>query len=245
MLSIEYNYDRWKLQELIKSVKIIPSEIKPCPIVLVADCTFFSRNDGICIFYAANLKKVISYTPIITESKLIYNKMKEKIEYQGFTIETVVLDGRVGIKNVFKKIPIQMCQFHQLAIIRRYITNNPRLEASKELKKIVNTLCRSSKKNFVDKFEQWCSNWENFLKEKTYKENGKWHYKHRRLRSAKRSIKANITYLFIYLKYPDLNIPNTTNSVESINAKIKELLRVHRGFGRNLKDKIIAEILCR
>ena len=127
-LSIEYNYDRWKLQQLLKSVKVEKSKLQPCPIILIADCTFFSRNEGLCIFYAWNLKKVILYNQITSESKKIYLKMKNEIESQGFSITAVVLDGRTGIRSVFKNIPIQMCQFHKLAILRRYLTNNPRLE---------------------------------------------------------------------------------------------------------------------
>ena len=242
-LSIEYHYDRWKLQQLLKSIKIEKPKLLPCPIILIADCTFFSRNEGLCIFYAWNLKKVILYNQITSESKNIYLKMKDEIESQGFIIKAVVLDGRIGIKSVFKNIPIQMCQFHQLAILRRYLTNNPRLESSKELKNLCRKLCVLSKDSFVKKFEEWCVKWDSFLKEKTFNDDGSWHYTHRRLRSAKRSIKSNIPYLFTYLEYPKMNIPNTTNSVESINAKIKELLRVHRGFGKIIKSKIIAEIL--
>jgi hypothetical protein len=47
----------------------------------------------------------------------------------------------------------------------------------------------------------------------------------------------------IYEKYPELNIPNTTNSLDGCFAYLKELVRVHRGSRRDLKDKIIEEIL--
>jgi hypothetical protein len=41
----------------------------------------------------------------------------------------------------------------------------------------------------------------------------------------------------------DLNIPNTTNSLDGCFAYLKELVRVHRGSRRELKIKIIEEIL--
>jgi len=211
--------------------------------VLVADCTFFKRNNGLCIFYAPKIKKVIAYSHIQTESKLVYMALKQKIEEQGFKILAVVIDGRSGIKNVFKGIPIQMCQFHQLSILRRYLTSNPRLEASKELKMICKNLCNDTKKEFEEKFKIWNNKWFDFLNEKTFNENGKWHYTHRRLRSSRRSIQTHIPNLFTYLEYPDLIIPNTTNHVESINSKIKEFTRIHRGFNMDLKHKIIKEIL--
>ena len=120
---------------------------------------------------------------------------------------------------------------------------NPRLEAGKELKQICKNLCRINKEDFVLKLTNWSVKWDKFLKEKTYSENGKWFYTHKKLRSAKRSLFTNMPYLFTYQDYPDLGIPNTTNSVESINAKLKDLTKVHREFNANLKHKIIDKIL--
>ncbi len=88
------------------------------------------------IFYAPTIKKVIAHSFIKTETSLEYMKLKQKVEIWGFTILGIVLDGRKGIQKVFNNIPIQMCQFHQLMILRRYLTMNPRLEPEKELKQI-------------------------------------------------------------------------------------------------------------
>jgi hypothetical protein len=48
-----------------------------------------------------------------------------------------------------------MCQFHQVAIIRRYITNNPKLEAGKELKQLSKMLTRADKESFISAFDSW------------------------------------------------------------------------------------------
>ncbi len=217
--------------------------MNPVPIILVADTTFFRRNEGVCIFYATNIKKVIARSIVKSETSFEYRKLKLQIENLGFTIQAVVIDGRKGIKEVFRDIPIQMCQFHQLMILRRYLTMNPRLEAAKELKQICKNLCKIKENEFVVKFNNWNVKWYEFLKEKTFNENGKWFYTHKRLRSARRSLITNIPYLFTYQNYSKLNIPNTTNCVESINSKLKELTKIHRGFNIDLKCKIIDEIL--
>ena len=47
-----------------------------------------------------------------------------------------------------------MCQFHQLSIVKRYLTQNPELEASIELLNIVKQLCSTDKESFVGMFEQ-------------------------------------------------------------------------------------------
>jgi len=54
-----------------------------------------------------------------------------------FKILAIVCDGRKTLINSFKNIPVQMCQFHQVAIIGRYNTENPELPASIELKELM------------------------------------------------------------------------------------------------------------
>jgi len=63
------------------------------------------------------------------------------------------------------------------------------------------------------------------------------------LRSAYRSLKTNLPYLFTYLEYPDLDIPNTTNSLEGTFSNLKTKLRIHSGIKEWRKRKIIDEIL--
>jgi hypothetical protein len=90
----------------------------------------------------------------------------------------------------------------------------------------------------------WYDRWSSFLKERTVDPaTGRWHYTHKRLRSAYRSLKLNLPFLFTYQKYPELNIPNTTNSLDGCFAYLKELVRVHRGSSKSLRNKIIEEIL--
>ncbi|MCD6176702.1 MAG: hypothetical protein J7K29_02580, partial [Candidatus Cloacimonetes bacterium] len=86
----------------------------------------------------------------------------------GWDILGIACDGRRGIFSSFDKIPIQMCQRHQAAIIRRYITKNPRLEAGKELNQIILALTKSQKNEFIQALDQWHNKWRTFLLEKTY-----------------------------------------------------------------------------
>ena len=51
------------------------------------------------------------------------------------------------------------------------------------------------------------------MKEKSYNDEGKWRYVHDKTRSAYNSLKRNLPYLFTY-KNNNLDIPNTTNSIE-------------------------------
>ncbi|MDO9399332.1 MAG: hypothetical protein Q7T79_01415, partial [bacterium] len=181
---------------------------------------------------------------LTTENQEVYRQAKNKIEQQGFTLKAVVLNGKKGIKDVFRNIPMQMCQFHQVAIINRYLTRKPKLEASKELMTIALSLTITNEKEFTILLENWNDKWNNFLKEKTVNtETKKWVYTHKRIRSAFRSLQTNLPYLFTYQKYPELKIPNTTNSLDGTFSYFKTLLRIHRGMKKEKRYKVICEIL--
>jgi hypothetical protein len=59
-----------------------------------------------------------------------------------------------------------MCNFHQVAIIRRYITKNPILKANKEIKKLTELLVHTDRETFTYYLELYCEYYSNFLKEK-------------------------------------------------------------------------------
>lgn len=195
---------------------------------------------------APHLKKNLYVREVQTESTDVYRQGRTVLEKQGYLLKAIVLDGRPGVRQIFSDIPVQMCHFHQKQIITRYLTNNPKLPASRELKIVVRTLCETNENDFVAALDAWHMQWSVFLKERTIDPvTRKWHYTHKRLRSAYRSLRLNLPYLFTYQKYPDLNIPNTTNSLDGCFAYLKELLRVHRGSTKSLKYKIIEEVLGR
>jgi hypothetical protein len=216
----------------------------PQPIVAIADVTFFKRDFGICVIRDPLLKKNLYIQEVQSESVDAYRQGRIDLEQRGYTIQAIILDGRPGVRQLFSDVPIQMCHFHQKQIITRYLTNNPKLEAGIELKKIMATLCQTNEQDFTDALNNWHQKWLAFLKERTIDPlTGKWFYTHKRLRSAYRSLKTNLPYLFTYRKYPKLNIPNTTNSLDGCFAYLKELVRVHRGINKTLKIKIIQDIL--
>ena len=210
----------------------------------MADATFFGRACGFLIYRIPELKKNVYFTSIMYESIYEYQKGRVKVQNLGFTIRAITLDGRPGVRGLFSDIPVQMCHFHQKKIIRGYLTGNPKLEAGIELKAIVDTLTYTTEKRFTTQFFSWCNRWDSFLKERTTDPTTKkWCYTHKRVRSARRSIKNNLPYLFTYLRYPELNIPNTTNSLEGSFSFLKEKTNMHRGFTKGLRDKIIEHIL--
>jgi len=62
----------------------------------------------------------------------------------------------------------------------------------------------------------------------------------RNIRSAYRSLKRFLPYLFTYQKYPNLDIPNTTNLLDGgCFSPLKDKLKVHRGTSKEIKRKMI------
>jgi len=216
----------------------------PQSIIAVIDTTFFTRSYGVSVFREPNLKKNLIWKEVRSETSGQYLQLRNNLEMRGFVLKAVILDGKRGVRQVFSNIPVQMCQFHQVAIVIRYLTRKPQLMASKELKIIVLKLTKLNESEFKKILDDWQNRWREFLKEKTNNPiTGKWHYTHKRLRSAHRSLKTNLPFLFTYQKYPELHIPNTCNSLDGSFTTLKNLLRIHRGMNRNNRYKMICQIL--
>ena len=107
-------------------------------------------------------------------------------------------------------MPLQHCLFHQKAAITRYLTGSPKTECGRELKALASVLSTTSRTGFEAKFKALKHRYADFLKERN--ENGQ--FRHRRLRSAFRSIDRNMPDLFTWQENPELGIDNTTNTCE-------------------------------
>ena len=197
------------------------------------------------LFRAENLRTNLYWFPIFYETIADYISGIDYLERNGWQIRAVVCDGRQGVKDALStRYPIQMCQFHQLAIVTRHLTRNPILPASIELRALSLSLTQTDEVTFSQKLNTWHLKWENFLKEKTVNlETKRWFYTHRRLRAAYRSLRTNSPFLFTYQKYPKLNIPNTANSLEGSISHLRDKLRAHRGLKLTQRFKITGELL--
>jgi hypothetical protein len=190
------------------------------------------------------LKTNLGWSWIREETKEAYASLRKEIEAKGFRLKAVVLDGRQGIPSVFKGIPVQICQFHQLQIVRRKLTLRPKTQAGVELLHLGLNITKYTETSFKLELDIWENRHKDFLEEKTYCSFcKKFHYTHKRVRSARFSLRKNLPFLFTYEKYPELNIPNTTNSLDGYWSRLKNLLGAHRGKSKERIRKITEEIL--
>jgi hypothetical protein len=239
-LAKSYKCSKRTIQRKLNSHSICIPKKAPRNVILLMDTTYWRRGFGVMLFKDAITKENLLKYYVKTETNALYRKGIEELKSQGFTIDAIVCDGRRGLIQSFGGIPVQMCQFHQVAIIRRYITKNPRLAASIELKEVVSLLKHTDKESFEGALNDWFSDWESFLKERTINiGTGKSHYTHKRLRSAYRSLKTNLPWLFTWYDNIDMKIPNTTNAIDGHFANLKTKLRNHNGLSLSNKIKFI------
>lgn len=190
-------------------------------------------------------KKNLYWKYVKHETLAEYISGIDELKKRGWKIKAIVCDGKRGLFTVYCQTPVQMCHFHQMAIVTRYITKKPKLPAAQELKTLMAILPQTDKESFEGGLNDWGFKWQNFMNEKTFSTQSKrkWHYTHKRLRSAYHSLKHNLPYLFTFYDYPKLGIPNTTNSLEGTFSNLKTKLRVHAGLKGKRKKKFIDQIL--
>lgn len=217
---------------------------KASSVIVLMDTTYWGRNFGVMLFKDATSGRNLLKTYVKYETNLLYSQGIAVLKANGFTIQAIVCDGRKGLVQAFKDIPVQMCQFHQSAIIRRYLTKKPKLVAAQELLTVVDLMKMTDKESFEGALGMWIEKWQDFLDERTTSpETGKTFYTHKRLRSAYRSLKYNLPWLFTWYNHPELNIPNTTNAIDGHFADLKNKLRNHNGLSLKRKMKFIDEFL--
>lgn len=196
------------------------------------------------MFRSQSLKKNIYWKEVNKETPHEYLEGRRFIESQGYKIQAVVIDGKKGVKEAFKDIPVQLCQFHQMKTVTRYLTRKPELESGKQLRKIMLSLAISTEKNFVMDLNNWYTEWGDFINQKTKnEETGRWFYTHSRVRSAYMSMRNNIGYLFTFERYPEFEIPNTTNSLDGMFSHLKKRINIHRGLRQDRRYKLIQAYL--
>lgn len=205
------------------------------------DTTYFGRGFGVMVFKDSITGQSLYKQYVKAETNALYLLGIEEIARRGIHIQSIICDGRKGLFQLFGNIPMQYCQFHQVKTIRTYLTKNPKMQASKELWELTLMLASTDKESFTGGLNDWYNKWNEFLNERKIDEKGKKRYIHKKLRSAYRSLKTNLPWLFTWYDNLSLNIPNTTNAIDGHFADLKNKLRNHNGLSIARKKKFMDE----
>jgi ribosomal protein L37AE/L43A len=247
-LSKKYEKSHKTLRKYFDGYAAVTGELKPInkPVVLILDATFFGRGYGILL--ARTPLKVLIWKEIVSETIQVYASFLDDLEAAGYTFSGFVIDGRRGVRKLlerrFPQASIQFCQFHQIQIVKRYIPKRAKTEAARSLRRIALRIARISRVEFEQSLDDWHLLYENFLNEKSPSEGRRtWCYTHGRLRSAYRSLRTNLPYLFTCQNKPNLKMPNTTNHCDGLFSHIKQKILIHRGISKRRRKKMIDYLL--
>ena len=144
-LSEKYSCSIKTVQRRLDQISVYLKKKNPRKIIELTDTTYWGRFFGLMLFKDAITKENLLKYYVKSETNALYIQGIEELKTQGFEVIAIVCDGRKGLISSFKVIPVQMCQFHQSAIIRRYLTKKPKLKVAQELMEVVDLLTKTDK----------------------------------------------------------------------------------------------------
>ena len=224
----------------IHSTRIISKDKE---VVVLMDTTYWGRDFGVVMLYDCYRKKLL-WRKFIHRKEVVADYLEgiAWLEKYHFKIYGIVCDGLKGLAKSLGRYKVQYCQFHQVKTVCSYLTQKPKTEAGKELRKIALLLCHTDKESFEGRLNEWYSKWGEWIKERSFDpQSQRNRYTHRKVRAAYFSLKRNMQYLWTFYDYPETCLPNTNNALEAVNTDLKTKLRVHNGLNRRNRMIVIDE----
>lgn len=245
-LAVKYGVSERTIVRDLADMHYVQKISKDKHVVIQMDTTYWGRGFGLMAIKDAFRNKILWHKYVRYETVADYLEGVEWLRRKGFVIYGAVIDGIRGLAGALCPYPVQLCQFHQMLIIRRYLTRTPELEASRALLFLVNGMTKTDKESFMGALEQWHERYREVLNERIHDRRMKTPpYMRPKLRSAYLSLKRNMRWLWTFYDNPQLHIPNTNNGLEGIFSDIKSKVRVHSGLTGEHRKKLIDEYLFR
>ena len=247
-LAAKYKVSERTIRRDLESMRFVRKKAKYKEVTVQLDTTYWGRKFGLMVIKDALRNKVLWHKYVYNETINQYMEGISWLESQGFKIYGAVIDGMRGLAQALYPIPVQMCQFHQILITRRYLTQEPDLNASCELLSLVKNITQMDKESFIGAFNEWHDKYKDVLNERIHDKRIKRHsppYMRPRLRSAYLSLKRNMPLLWTFYDHPETGLPNTNNAIEGLFSDIKSKLRAHRGISKDNRKKLLDEYIMR
>ena len=228
------NHTRW-----VWDYWLLPPIVEETYDVVFLDGIYLARN---CVVLIAMTKEhVLGWYVARRESVNSWVALLSRIALPRM----VVIDGGTGLKTAlrqcWKNTHVQRCRFHAFGQVKRYITSRPKTQAGADLYGLTKGLFSVEDKDgaivWVQDFFSWKTLYHDFLEER----NVEGDYLHERLRRARASLDRLIKdeTLFTFVT-PEVraelgcvnneSLPATTNAIESLNSRLRDMLRHHRGL---------------
>lgn len=247
-LALRYDVSERTIRRDLMGMRFVHSISKYKDVTVQLDTTYWGRHFGLMVIKDALRNKILWHKYVRNETIAQYIEGISWLKSQGFKIYGAVIDGMRGLAQALYPIPVQMCQFHQILIIRRYLTQEPDLEASVQLLDLVKSITRMDKESFIGAFNEWYEKYKDVLNERVHDKRIKRNtppYMRPRLRSAYLSLRRNMPLLWTFYDHPETGLPNTNNGIEGLFSDLKGKLRVHRGISKDNRKKLLDEYILR
>lgn len=247
-LAQRYRISERTIQRDLAGMRFVRKIAKVKDVTIQLDTTYWGRNFGLMVIKDALRNKILWHKYVRNETISQYMEGISWLKSNGFRIYGAVIDGIRGLAQALYPIPVQMCQFHQILITRRYLTQEPELEASIELLSLVKNITKMDKESFVGAFNDWSEKYQNVINERIRDKRIKRHtppYMRPRLRSAYLSLRRNMNLLWTFYDRPETGLPNTNNALEGVFSDIKSKERAHRGISKDNRRKLLDEYIMR
>lgn len=247
-LALRHDVSERTIRRDLTGMRFVHSISKYKDVTVQLDTTYWGRHFGLMVIKDALRNKILWHKYVRNETIAQYIEGISWLKSQGFKIYGAVIDGMRGLAQALYPIPVQMCQFHQILIIRRYLTQEPDLEASVQLLDLVKSITRMDKESFIGAFNEWYEKYKDVLNERVHDKRIKRNtppYMRPRLRSAYLSLRRNMPLLWTFYDHPETGLPNTNNGIEGLFSDLKGKLRVHRGISKDNRKKLLDEYILR
>ena len=245
-LAQRYRISERTIQRDLAGMRFVRKIAKVKDVTIQLDTTYWGRNFGLMVIKDALRNKILWHKYVRNETISQYLEGISWLKSNGFRIYGAVIDGMRGLAQALYPIPVQMCQFHQILITRRYLTQEPELEASIELLSLVKNITKMDKESFVGAFNDWSEKYQNVINERIRDKRIKRHtppYMRPKLRSAYLSLRRNMNLLWTFYDRPETGLPNTNNALEGVFSDIKSKVRAHRGISKDNRRKLLDNTL--
>jgi len=204
------------------------------------DTTYWGRNWGVLLAIDSLSGRPLYLKFVAHERIDDYTEAIESIRLRGYEVRGIIIDGQRSLFAHFSEVPVQMCQFHMRQIVRRYISEHPKLLAARALKDLVRKLSTMSEADFNKEYAAWKEIWKETINRRSHLKSGKTAYRHRRLRSAMHSIDFYLPYLFTFQQKGCQGMHNTNNKIEGIFSDLKKNLNNHSGMSLENRKRFIS-----
>ena len=247
-LAVKYGVNEKTIRRDLEGMRHVHKIAKYKDVTVQMDTTYWGRSFGLMVIRDALRGNVLWHKYVRHETVAQYVEGVNWLRSNGFRIYGAVIDGMKGLPQALKPVPVQMCQFHQMLIVRRYLTQDPEIEASRNLLELVNGMTVTDKESFIGAFNEWDDKYRDVVNERVH--DGRIRrrtppYMRPRLRSAYLSVKRNIPLLWTFYDHPETGLPNTNNALEGLFSDLKTKVRVHSGISREHREKLLDEYIRR